>query len=253
MCAHYETPEQIEKSRVWDYLPPNPIAFGEPVKKDAFPTDRGPFVKIHQDTGELSWAQGRFGLVPHWTKPDDLRKAGRGTYNARTETVHEKPSFRTAWKFRNWCIIPAAAIYEPSYETGRPVPWRIARADGQPLAIAGIRWGWKHPETGEIIESYSMLTINAEDHPLMRRFHPPEDEKRMVVMLEDDQHEAWLHASHDEARSFFTQYPAENLIATEAPRPARPRLAPAKPKAGAQDKLTAGALSGQQGSLRLDE
>ena len=141
MCAHYETPEQIEKSRIWDYLPPNPLAFGAPVKKDAFPTDRGPFVKIQQDSGELTWAQGRFGLVPHWTRLDDLKKAGRGTYNARTETVHEKPSFRTAWKFRNWCIIPAAAIYEPSYETGRPVPWRIATtgpklADGVGTAVA---------------------------------------------------------------------------------------------------------------------
>lgn len=232
MCAHYETPEQIEQGRVWNYLPPNPLGMAPTWKRDAYPTDAGPLVRRHHESGQPELAVGRFGLVPHWIKPADLKKAGRGTYNARTETVHEKPSFRTAWKFRNWAIIPAAAIYEPCYETGRAVPWRISRADGELLAIAGIRWAWRNADTGESLESFSMLTINADDHPLMRRFHAPDDEKRMLVLLDDDQHEAWLNASHDEARTFFCQYAAENLVASAAPPPPR---RPARPATGGLD------------------
>jgi putative SOS response-associated peptidase YedK len=53
--------------------------------------------------------------------------------------------------------------------------------EGQPLGIAGLWSSWKSPKA-EWIHSYTMLTINADDHPLMRLFHKPADEKRMVVI-----------------------------------------------------------------------
>jgi putative SOS response-associated peptidase YedK len=65
----------------------------------------------------------------------------------------------------------------------------------------------------------SMLTINADGHPLMQRFHRPTDEKRMLVILRPDQYDEWLHCPVEEAPGFFTRYPAERLVARAALKP----------------------------------
>ena len=59
-----------------------------------------------------------------------------------------------------------------------------------------------------------MLTINATDHPVMNQFHRPEDEKRMVVILPEDQYDAWLEANPGESMDFMKAYPAEAMKAT---------------------------------------
>ena len=59
------------------------------------------------------------------------------------------------------------------------------------MGIAGIWTGWRAPD-GTIVRSMSMLTVNADQHPLMKNFHRPEDEKRMVVILDEDGFDAWL-------------------------------------------------------------
>lgn len=81
------------------------------------------------------------------------------------------------------CIIPAAAIYEPDYRKSKPFPARIIRADGIPLGIAGLWERWHNPATGQVLYSYTMLTVNADDHAFMRNYYKPDDEKRMVVIL----------------------------------------------------------------------
>ncbi|MER2512539.1 MAG: SOS response-associated peptidase family protein [Nitrosomonas ureae] len=103
-------------------------------------------------------------------------------------------------------------IYEPDWRSGKAVSTRISRADGAPMGIAGIWGAWRSP-TGETVHSFTMLTINADDHPVMRQFHKPDDEKRMVVILNDQDYDAWLTASVNESRHFLKQYPAENLLA----------------------------------------
>jgi putative SOS response-associated peptidase YedK len=85
-------------------------------------------------------------------------------------------------------------------------------AGGEPLGIAGI---WEHRQDGPNglpLLSFSMLTVNADDHPLMRRFHKPNDEKRMLVILRPDQYDEWLHCPVERAAGFFTRYPAERLV-----------------------------------------
>ena len=93
-------------------------------------------------------------------------EAGRQTYNARTETVAQKLSFRNAWKRKQFCIIPADNFFEPCYETGKPVRWRIERADGMPADIAGI-WEFR-PQ--DLLLSFSMLMINAVGPPAHAAF-----------------------------------------------------------------------------------
>ena len=133
----------------------------------------------------------------------------------RSETVVEKPSYRDAWRLGRRCIIPADAFYEPDWRSGKAVPTRISRADGNPMGLAGIWTDWRAPD-GSIVRSYSMLTINADEHPLMRQFHKPQDEKRMVVILPEARYLDWLQASPEQSRDFLQPWPADELASTQA-------------------------------------
>ena len=118
------------------------------------------------------------------------------------------------------CVIPVSSFYEPSYETGKAERWEIADADGEPLGIAGI-WDVKQDgPNGLPLLSFTMLTINADGHPLMQRFHKPDDEKRMLVILGPQQLDDWLHCPVEEADRFFVRYPAKRLTARAAPKAA---------------------------------
>jgi putative SOS response-associated peptidase YedK len=139
-------------------------------------------------------------------------KITRHTYNARSETVAEKPSFRDAWRESQHCIIPAEAFYEPNWQSGKAVPIRIAASDGEPLGIAGLWSSWKSSK-GEIIYSYTMLTINADEHLMMRQFHKPTDEKRMVVILPPDRYQDWLEAPVTHSMALMTMAGASSLEA----------------------------------------
>jgi putative SOS response-associated peptidase YedK len=158
---------------------------------------------------------GLFGLLPHWAKDMAF---GRRTYNARSETAHEKPSFRDAWRLGRRCIVPAEAVYEPNWETGRAVRWRVARADGQPMGIAGL-WGWWRGPDGREWLSFTMLTVNADGHGVFGRLHRPGEEKRMVVILDEAEYDAWLEAPPERTREFLRAFPAERLRAEPSPRP----------------------------------
>jgi putative SOS response-associated peptidase YedK len=83
------------------------------------------------------------------------------------------------------------------------------------MGIAGLWSSWKSPK-GETVYSYTMLTINAQDHALMRLFHKPADEKRMVVVLAPDSYQSWLEAPEERSMAFMRQLPAELLMAVSA-------------------------------------
>jgi putative SOS response-associated peptidase YedK len=103
-------------------LPPPDFSYGE-----AYPGLTAPIVT---NFAPRLWVAARFGLVPAWAKD---AKIARSTYNARSETVGEKPSFRDAWKRGQLCIIPTDVIFEPFHEIGKAVPRWIEGADGKPM------------------------------------------------------------------------------------------------------------------------
>jgi putative SOS response-associated peptidase YedK len=210
MCSHYDP--VIESRMLKDHFSIEGLPMD--LKPSLWPSYIGPFVRKHEhaEAGDEAvpfreLMTGSFGMIPHWAKD---AKIARQTYNARSETVHEKPCFRDAWKLGRHCIIPATAIFEPDWRSGKAVPTRIIRADGKPMGIAGIWTGWKQLN-GEVLRSFTMLTVNANEHPFMRNFHKPHEEKRMVVILPDEEYDAWLSASPDESRFFLRQYPAERM------------------------------------------
>jgi len=184
---------------------------------ETYPGYLAPLIRPSLENSALECVPACFGMVPHWA---DIKLARR-TYNARTESVEQRPSYKTAWRKRQFCIIPVDSIFEPCYETGKAVRWQISHAKGRPLGIAGI-WDWRPDKPdGPAMFSFSMLTINADSHPLMQRFHKPNEEKRMLVIVEPSQYEDWLHVSLDDAKKFLVPYPAEQLIAQPAPKPPR--------------------------------
>lgn len=207
MCSHFEAPSKTQLEE----------AFGEvgqlPLKLDLWPGYEGPFVRLsegEEGESEFDVQSGVFGLLPFWAKDEKL---ARRTYNARSETADQKPSFRNAWKKAQHCLIPAAAIYEPDWRSGKAVPTRITRTDSGMMCIAGLWEQWTDP-AGRAVHSYSMLTINADDHPLMKNYHRPTDEKRMVVVLPNGSIRDWLRAPAEATRDFLLPYPADRLCAT---------------------------------------
>lgn len=233
MCANY-TPTRAERLAAQSGINAAPYDF----KPETYPGYLAPVIRTAEglapeETFERQLDYGMFGLVPAWA---DVKLA-RSTYNARTETVATKPSFRTAWKRRQFCAIPLENFYEPNYESGKPVRWRIQHADGIPLAVAGL-WEWRPnggPEDRPLI-SFTMLTINADEHPLMKRFHKPEDEKRMIVLLEPFQIDEWLQSPFEDASSYFQLYDVEKLVAEPAPKPARMKKIDVEPEPETEDE-----------------
>ncbi len=213
MCSHYQAIKERERFfRLFGSYPPDPDG-----KYDMWPGYTGVMVRRPRehdscDTAvpQLEAAAGLFGLLPHLAKD---AKLARSTFNARSETVHEKPSFRDAWRRAQHCIIPADAIFEPDWRSGKAVATRIARADGEPMGIAGL-WSWWRSGNGQEVLSYTMLTINADDHALMRNMHKPGEEKRMVVILPQAAFGDWVAASANHSMELLRQYPADLLQAT---------------------------------------
>ncbi len=215
MCANY-TPGRNERNQ--EHFGVSFEALDE--RPETFPGYLAPIIRLAHESPHLEAVAACYGMVPHWA---DLKLA-RQTYNARSETVATKPSYRNAWKKKQFCIIPAANIFEPCYETGKAIRWRIWHAKERPVGLAGI-WEWRPDGSdGKPLISFSMLTINADGHPLMQRFHKPDEEKRMVVILEPHQYRDWLAGQLVTTVDDFQRYPAEQLVAIADPLPARSKV-----------------------------
>ena len=176
---------------------------------DVFPTYPGPIILKSHNSERIAIGLARFGLIPSWAKAIDF---GRKTYNARTETVAEKPSYKHAWSKRHFALTLADGFYEPNYESGKAVRTRIKQSNGEPMAIASIWDTWTEPETGELIVSFSMLTINADAHPMMNRLHKPEEEKRTVIPLRPALFKDWLNATPESAKDLLKLSSMPELI-----------------------------------------
>jgi len=205
MCATF-TPSQKQQIAGHFAVDPGPADQGL-----AFPGHMAPMIRAMRGDGPaLACDPACFGLVPHWA---DTTLA-RSTYNARSETVAGKPSFREAWRRKQLCIIPVQDMFEHQYGHGAtaPVRWRIERASKAPLAVAGI-WDSKPGDRGAApLLSFSMLTVNAAGHALMEQFNKPEDEKRMVVILDPAQYLPWLRGELMSSAALFRAYPATDLL-----------------------------------------
>ncbi len=175
------------------------------------PWGRGPFIR--------NTPTGHEAVVGQWALIADNAKEAKSsarimTNNARSESVATKPTYRGPWVRGQRCLIPADSFLEPNWESGKNEWWRFRRADDALWGLDGIWNAWTDPASGEIVESYTMLTINADAHPLMNRMHKPdpklgpnEQDKRSVVVVEPADFSTWLGGSIDEARALIRLAP----------------------------------------------
>jgi putative SOS response-associated peptidase YedK len=229
MCANYR-PVTAQDRLVMYFGVDRPQGTTPP---EVYPGGLAPFIVRQRDRVQLERDArvGLFGLLPHWAKDMAF---GRRTYNARSETMAQKPSFRDAWKLAQRCIVPAEVVYEPNWETGQAVRFAISRRDARPMGIAGL-WGWwRHPGDGKEWLSFTMITINAEGHGVFGRLHRPGEEKRMVAILDEADYNAWLELPPEQAKLLLKPFPAELLQAQADPRTARISDEKTKPSGDAE-------------------
>ncbi len=201
MCNRYVSPEDGDMERFWEIGRRNQPRWWESVP--VYPRAQGPFIRATKDANERELVIGQWSLIPWFAETSHLTYA---TNNARFEEISTKASYKQSWARGYRCIIPALSFDEPCWETGKNVWWNFRRADGTPWGLAGLWNTWIYKATGAIHESYTMLTLNADGHPLMSRMHKPDpkvppdqQDKRSVVAIELRDVDTWLRGSIDEA------------------------------------------------------
>ncbi len=231
MCNHYEALRQWEYYvKYFHVTEPNTQG-----KLDMWPRYQGNFIRKpperildpHDDAvPEREALVGRWGLVPKRLEPlpDKIKAAMKlSTFNARTEGIANTYTFGPAWKKGQKCIVPADAFYEPDWRNEQQVVnTRFTRADGQPMGIAGLWDIWTEPGKPPLL-SFTMLTMNATEHALLKNYHRPKEEKRILVILPESRYDAWLDAPVEMNMDFIRHYPADNLVAEAAP-PKSPKV-----------------------------
>ncbi|MDN8615623.1 SOS response-associated peptidase [Variovorax ginsengisoli] len=229
MCSHYQAEKRRKQIAKHFGIQLPPSWEPPPGGLHIYPTQMAPFIRRppERESGDeaipdFEVVEGHFGLLPGFAKD---AKFGLKTYNARSETVRELASFKNAWARPRHCIVPCEAIYEPDWRTGKFIPTRFTAANDETLGVAGLWSPWKNPETAEWELSFTMLTINADAHPLFKLMHrpdlkrPPEkQDKRMVAILPEAWYGEWLDAPPERSMDFLMQFPAERLaMVAEAP------------------------------------
>lgn len=211
MCSQYETVTRVERLKTYFQVDPPADTKPDELKTGVWPGYAGVFVRRpapgSQGGRHREAVLGRFGLVPSWATDLNL---WRRTYNARSESVQTKPSFKQPWADGQFCLVLAESIVEPDWRSGRCVLTRISHKDGTPMAIAGL-WNVNEKLGPQKLESFTMLTMNADDHPVFRNFHRPTDEKRMVVFIHPEFFDDWLSAPAQEARHYMRPCDPEGL------------------------------------------
>ena len=211
MCSNYTPISRANEAWVnthFDCSLPN-----EEWRAEAYPTYPAPFIFMHEGKPRCELAE--FGLRPFWASD---KRYGTKTYNARSETVAEKPSYKHAWNNEQFGLAIMDNFYEPNWESGKAVRWGIKRSDAQPIAVASIQERFVDKTTGEIIFTFSMLTVNADGHPVMKHFHKPDDEKRSLVVLDSSDYIKWLNTSIEGARELLKPAPPNFLTSFPSPR-----------------------------------
>jgi putative SOS response-associated peptidase YedK len=162
------------------------------------PTQAAPVVRA-DPAGVRALTMLRWGLVPAWSKN---ASGAAKMINARADTVAEKPAYRAAFRRRR-CLVPADGFYEWKAAGRERQPYRIAFDDGRAFAFAGLWERWEKAPDGPL-ETFTILTTDA-NATLLPLHH------RMPVILQPDEHAAWLDAERSLERALLAPRPLPGL------------------------------------------
>lgn len=184
---HYQSPDISELAQ----FRPVPSGMSTKYSHDVWPGYSAP-VLINDPL--YSWVLGSFGLVPSWADASFAKR----TFTARVENTTAMLSFRKAWLQRQLCVVPMSCFLVPSYANRMPAFWKVERNDRHPFGVPGL-WEVSAHEHGEPHWSFTVLTYNADDEPIMRGFFHREEEKRSVFVLRENEYDKWLFAPSETA------------------------------------------------------
>lgn len=154
---------------IWNVTYPDPWAFGA----ELAPTQDYPIIRKKPDTDDLEALLARWGLIPeHCQGEEDLKKY-KTTFNARSETAHQKPTFRKAFQ-RQRCVVPVQGFYEWAKDGKKKTKVEFTSVTGGPLILAGLWDHWMGPQG--LIHSFSILTCDA------GQFMQPYHERQPVIL-----------------------------------------------------------------------
>lgn len=123
----------------------------------------------------------KWGLIPFWTKDQNI---GRKMFNARAESIIEKPAFRKAYKTQR-CLVPSNGFYEWKLENGKKMPYFFELKDRPVFGLAGLYDIWEEPVGGREVYTYTIVTTIPNE--VVKPIHD-----RMPVILEQKNEDVWL-------------------------------------------------------------
>lgn len=207
MCAEYEQHRPALKG--WDKLLRDWPEANADVDTHLFPRRTGLTVDAE------GFRARHWSLIPRWA---DSPKLKFSTFNARAETVREKPVFRNAWRSAQRCLVPMSAWYDWANIDGRKRKHRVVAADQGPIVVAGLWEDWHSDERH--LSSFTLITVPAT--PALSALHG-----RMPRTLNPDEADTWLHDDREHCESLLctpSREPSVGLEPVPESRPAAPRL-----------------------------
>lgn len=153
----------------------------------------------------------RWGLIPHWSKTEtDALEIRQYTLNARSETLFEKPSFKTV-AGTNRALILVDGFFEWKQETSGKQPYFVRLKTNELFACGGLWDSWRNPATGEIWQTFTLVTTEANE--LMREIH--NTKFRMPLILPADQETRWLQndLSQSDVESMLNPFDSNQMEA----------------------------------------
>lgn len=185
MCGRYAQNQSMEEIVTSFDLASTALDQSLPLNWNIAPTNEIYIIKGADDVRTLDSAS--WGMIAPWQKNFvEARASQSHAINARSESIHEKPTFRQAFRTTR-CLIPATGYYEWATSLGKyspKQPFYISREDHEPLSIAGI-WSTWRSESGEEIQSAAIITREAVGE--LATIH-----SRMPVFMPAERWSEWL-------------------------------------------------------------
>ncbi len=177
MCFNYQL--WLERTSMDDHYNVILSDIFEP-RQSLFPKQQNPII-TKQGTKMMA-QMARWGLIPSWAKE---KSAGDRMFNARSETVDVKPSFKSSFQSKR-CLVPATGFYEyEKLDSGKRRPCLFKLKTGDLFSFAGLWSEWCDPAVDEIVVSYTIITTMP--NPLVAKVHD-----RMPVILPKSAEQEWL-------------------------------------------------------------
>jgi len=201
MCGRFTSkakPEEIEKEFKIGKIDPELFT----PRFNIAPSQTVPV--ILEQSGERIVNALRWGLIPSWAKDDSIDSK---MINARSETLAEKPSFKNAFRSRR-LIVPASGFYEwEKTAKGAKQPHYFYLKDKEVFGLAGLFEEWLDKQTGELVETFTIITTEA--NKVLEPIH-----ERMPVILKSSDYDQWLDEDENDTgklQSLLVPYPAEEM------------------------------------------